>query len=207
MLAHLKMKGGGSFFLHIDSTDDKRLLYYLPKKIIAFSVQLWFPGYQCIKTCSSPWHSTTPPGLFGKRSLKKRYLVVYQNKFPFKKFWFEWDYSTNSNYKCRYNLVLFHPSLWQKESQVAFKFSITILIPILLLRPGVAFCTLRPRTSCWPPTRGCSVKEPTLKLSWCVQALTGDNQVQLWTDQIITQSLPIENCVGNNYQRRKNCVG
>ena len=136
------MEGGGSFFLHIDSTEDKRLLYYLPKAIIEFSLQLWFPGYQCIKTCSSPWHSTTPPGLFGKRSPTKSYMVVDQNQL-----WFEWDFSPNSNYKCRYNLVLFHPSLWQKESQVRFIFSIFAILTFFL-RPGVAFCTSRPRTSC-----------------------------------------------------------
>ena len=141
------------------------------KTIIEFSLQLWFPGYQCIKTCSSPWPSTTPPGLFGKRSPTKSYMVVDQNQL-----WFEWDFSPNSNYKCRYNLVLFHPSLWQKESQVGFIFSITILIFLLLLRPGVAFCTSLPRTSCWPPTPGCSAKAPTSKLSWFVQAPHGDYQ-------------------------------
>ena len=141
------------------------------KTIIEFSLQLWFPGYQCIKTCSFPWHSTTLPGLFGKRSPTKSLMVVDKNKL-----WFEWDYFTNSNYERRYNLVLFHPSLWQKESQVRFIFSIFAILTFFL-RPGVDFCTSRPRTSCWPPTPGCSAKAPTSKLSWCVQALTGDNQV------------------------------
>ena len=89
-----------------------------PRLLVNYiSLQVLHSGYLCTKICSCPWLSTTLLGFFGKHVSSPFGRAVkgwgVNQKNIFLTGWYR-----------RYNVVLFHPSHWQKESQVYWKINL-----------------------------------------------------------------------------------
>ena len=89
-----------------------------PRLLVNYSsLQELHSGYLCTKICSCPWLSTTLLGFFGKQVSSPFGRAIkgcgVKQKNIFLTGWY-----------CRYNVVLFHPSNWQKESQVYWKINL-----------------------------------------------------------------------------------